>query len=287
MTLFEKIQNSMDHLSNAKKSVAYYVLDNWYEVAFSTALYVSKKVNVSESVVVRFAQELGYAGFPALQKELQEVLKSRLVNIHSPEIDFNLKNIDNKENSIDKIHNLTLLNLENTYNSNTLETFESINTSIIKANRILILAKRNSFGPAHVLNGHINEIFSKSQVLDGESIEALDVIKGFKKDDLIIFISIPSYSKRMVLYSDYIKEKKIPQVAITNSYSTPFSKNSSQTLITKVNSYSFANSHTSTLFIIDVLIYLLTLNQKSNILKSLEELKVLYDRFDIIDVSNT
>lgn len=285
MSLFENIQNSIEHLSNAKKNVAYYVLDNWYEVAFSTASYVSREVEVSESVVVRFAQELGYSGFPALQKELQKVLKSRLVNPSG--MDFDEKeNIVSKEDKIDRVYTLTLQNLDNTYNSNIFDTFKKIISYIVKANRVLILARKNSFGPAYTLNGHINEVFSKSQVLDGESIEALDVIKGFKKDDLIIFISIPSYSKRMVLYSDYIKEKEIPQVAITNSYSTPFSKNACQTLITSANSYSFANSHTSTLFIIDILIYLLTLDQKSNMLKALEEMKVLYDRFDIIDESN-
>lgn len=280
MSLFEKIQNAILHLSDAKKNVGYYLMENWLEAAFLPASRVARKAKVSESVVVRFSQDLGYTGFPDLQKDLQEILKSRLINpnaITNP----NPEDSHDADDEVRKVYDVSLTNLDNVFTKNTIQSFHEVIQYITNAKKILILARKNSYGPAYMLHVHINEVFSKSQVMDGESVEILDVMKGLTEEDLAIFISIPSYSKRMVQFSDYLVEKKIPQVAITNSYSNPFGKNANCTLLTSVNTLSFANSHMGTIFLIDVLFHLLTLEQKGNMLKSLEEIKVLNERFGI------
>lgn len=281
MSFFEKIQNAMVDLSDAKKSVAYYLMDNWLEAAFIPASKVARKAEVSESVVVRFSQDLGYSGFPALQKELQEILKNRLV---SPYADDNrpepVENLE-ADDHIRKVYEASVANLDEVFKRNTIDTFLEAIKDITEAEKIVILGRKNSLGPAHILNVHINEIFSKSHVLNGESVEALDNIRGLSQNDLVIFIAIPSYSKRMIQYSDYLMEKKIPQIAITNSHSNPFGKNARRMLLTSVNSLSFSNSHLATIFIIDVLNYLFTMERKGELLKSLEEIKVLNERFGI------
>ena len=43
-----------------------------------TALKLGNTVNVSESTVVRFANELGFEGYPELQRSLQDHIKNRL-----------------------------------------------------------------------------------------------------------------------------------------------------------------------------------------------------------------
>ena len=51
-----------------------------------TASKLGKTVNVSESTVVRFAAELGYDGYPAMQKTLQEMIRSKLTTIQRIEV---------------------------------------------------------------------------------------------------------------------------------------------------------------------------------------------------------
>ena len=73
--------NIAQHLpmfSKGKKSIATYILNNPDQAAFMTAANVGKAVKVSESSVVRFASELGYRGYPEMQKALQEGLMLKL-----------------------------------------------------------------------------------------------------------------------------------------------------------------------------------------------------------------
>ncbi len=66
------IQTNMSTFSKGQKLIAGFILESYDKAAFMTASRLGKTVNVSESTVVRFAAELGYDGYPAMQKALQE-----------------------------------------------------------------------------------------------------------------------------------------------------------------------------------------------------------------------
>lgn len=63
--------------SKGQKRIARYILSDLQKAAFMTAYALGKKTEVSESTVVRFATELGYDGFPQMQKALQDALVDR------------------------------------------------------------------------------------------------------------------------------------------------------------------------------------------------------------------
>ena len=65
------IEDNMHGFSKGQKLIARYILDNYDTAAFMTASKLGKTVKVSESTVVRFASELGYDGYPGMQKALQ------------------------------------------------------------------------------------------------------------------------------------------------------------------------------------------------------------------------
>lgn len=281
MSFFEKIQNSIGNLSDAKKNVAYYLMEKWLDAAFYSASTVAREVGVSESVVVRLSQDLGYSGFPELQKELQDILKTRLVNPRFTEDDQDTLKPVSIDDNLDKVYNQSIDNLNKVLTNNNSETYLEVVDSIIQAKNIIILARKNSLGPANILNIHINEISSNSRILNGECAETLDILRGISKDDLVFTIAIPAYSNRMIQFSNFLVEKQIPQIAITNTHTNAFAKNANTLLLTSVSSLSFANSHLATIFLIDTLIYLLTLRKQGEILKSLEDIKILNERFSI------
>ena len=70
----------MDGFSKGQKRIASYILENYDKAAFMTASKLGKLVSVSESTVVRFASELGYDGYPSMQRALQEMIRSRLTS---------------------------------------------------------------------------------------------------------------------------------------------------------------------------------------------------------------
>ena len=65
------IRTGMDGFSKGQKRIANYILSNYDKAAFMTACRLGQIAQVSESTVVRFASQLGYDGYPAMQKALQ------------------------------------------------------------------------------------------------------------------------------------------------------------------------------------------------------------------------
>lgn len=277
MSIFTQIQDSIESASEAKKRVAYYILDNWLEAAFTTASKVAKSANVSESVVVRFSQDLGYSGFPDLQNVIQDIVKKRLAMPKTQNI--NTENKQTSDDAVSLVYNQSVSNLNQVAYNNKLETFVEFKEAIKGARKVLIVARKNSYGPAHMLNVHINEFYAKSTLFNGETLEALDYIRGMNNEDLVIFISIPTYSSRMGNLSQYVKEKNIKQIAITDNHSTDISNNASILLITNVEANSYSNSHVATVMIIDVLNYLFALQDSSTLFKNVEEMNFLNERF--------
>ena len=69
------IENNMRGFSKGQKRIAQYILENYDKAAFMTASKLGKLVGVSESTVVRFASELGYDGYPSMQRAMQDMIR--------------------------------------------------------------------------------------------------------------------------------------------------------------------------------------------------------------------
>ena len=72
-----RILENMAGFSKGQKKIAAAILNDYDKAAYMTAARLGQLVEVSESTVVRFAIELGYDGYPALQKALQEMIYLR------------------------------------------------------------------------------------------------------------------------------------------------------------------------------------------------------------------
>ena len=66
--------------SKGHKAIADYIIQNYDTAAFMTAVKLGTAVGISESTVVRFAYEVGYDGYPKLQKALQEMVRNQLTS---------------------------------------------------------------------------------------------------------------------------------------------------------------------------------------------------------------
>ena len=84
--LMRIIQVKFPRLSKGQKLIAEFILKHYDKAAFMTAAKLGTSVGVSESTVVRFANELGFTGYPKLQKALQELIKNKLTTVQRIEL---------------------------------------------------------------------------------------------------------------------------------------------------------------------------------------------------------
>ena len=75
------IRQQMPQFSKGQKRIAAYILEHYDKAAFMTASRLGQMVEVSESTVVRFAAQLGYEGYPEMQRDLRELIRGKLTSI--------------------------------------------------------------------------------------------------------------------------------------------------------------------------------------------------------------
>ena len=71
------LQEKESTFSKGQKRICQYIREFYDKAAFMTANRLGKTVGVSESTVVRFAVDLGFDGYPSMQKAMQEMVLNR------------------------------------------------------------------------------------------------------------------------------------------------------------------------------------------------------------------
>jgi DNA-binding MurR/RpiR family transcriptional regulator len=66
-------------MSKSFAKLADYLLDSYIEASFMTATELAHELNLDAATVVRFSQNLGYQGFPELQREVRDHVKQDLL----------------------------------------------------------------------------------------------------------------------------------------------------------------------------------------------------------------
>ena len=72
MTYEDRIRNERPNMSKSFARLADFLLDSYVHSAFMTASELAHQLDLDAATVVRFAQHLGYKGFPQLQREIRE-----------------------------------------------------------------------------------------------------------------------------------------------------------------------------------------------------------------------
>ena len=75
------LEEKAQTFSKGQRKIAAFITEYYDKAAFMTASRLGKAVGISESTVVRFAVELGYDGYPSMQKAMQEMVLNRLTSV--------------------------------------------------------------------------------------------------------------------------------------------------------------------------------------------------------------
>ena len=73
-------QDRFSEFSKGQRRIAQSIMESYDKAAFMTANKLGKTVGVSESTVVRFAVDLGFDGYPSMQKAMQEMVLNRFTS---------------------------------------------------------------------------------------------------------------------------------------------------------------------------------------------------------------
>ena len=278
--LIKTIQVSYSRLSKGQKLIADYIIKFYDKAAFMTAAKLGEVVGVSESTVVRFANALGYSGYPTLQTALHELIKNKLTTVQRLSI---TDDFTNKGTLFKKVLKSDIENIRTTIDEIDMESFEKVVTSIFNAKRIYIIGLRSSASLAGYLGFYLGLILDNVQVVSFGMSDVFEQLLRVSEDDLVIGIGYPRYSRKTLEALRYVKEQNCKIVGITDSVASPIANLSDHTLIAKSNMSTFVDSLVAPMSLINALVVAIGTREKENITKYLSKLENIWEEYNIYD----
>lgn len=281
--LMRTIQMKFPRLSKGQKLIAEYILKHYDKAAFMTAAKLGSSVGVSESTVVRFANELGFSGYPNLQKELQELIKNKLTTVQRIEL---ANDFISEENALKGVLKADIENIRATLEKINHKTFEDVVNNIFNAKRIYIIGLRSSTALAEFLGFYLNVILDNVKVVGNGISDIFEQIIRVGEGDLVIGIGFPRYANRTIEALAYAQSRNAKVVAITDSLLSPLASQADYTLIAQSNMASFVDSLVAPLSVINALIIAVGLREKENISDTYNSLEKIWQEYEVYSYKN-
>ncbi len=281
--LMRMIQIKFPRLSKGQKLIAEYILKHYDKAAFMTAAKLGSSVGVSESTVVRFANELGYEGYPELQKALQELIKNKLTTVQRIELS---NDFITQDNALKGVLKSDIENIRATLEKINYQAFENSVNSIINAKKIYIVGLRSSTALADFLGFYLNLILDNVKIVSYGMSEIFEQMLSLSEEDCVIGIGFPRYAMRTVEVLTFAKSRNADVIAITDSVLSPLATRADNTLIAESNMASFVDSLVAPLSVINALIIAVGLKKKEKISKTFSDLETIWQEHQIYSYKN-
>ncbi|KHO62456.1 transcriptional regulator, RpiR family [Thermoanaerobacter uzonensis DSM 18761] len=275
--LIKRIQDNYTKLSKSQKIIAEYIINHYDKAAFMTAAKLGASINISESTVVRFANTLGYNGYPELQNALQELIKNKLTTVQRLEMTEETDEIA----ILNNVLKADIENIKETINEINKDDFKRVVSDIINATKIYIIGSRSSIVIAEYLGFYLNLIRENVSVVKAGVSDVFEQILRVSENDLVIGIGFPRYSKRTLDVLKYAKSQNAKIVTITDSLISPLTSVADEILIAKSNMASFVDSLVAPLSLVNALVVAVGLKEKEKIADTFEKLESIWDEYGV------
>ena len=273
------IEEKKSGFSKGQFRIAKYIEENFDKAAFMTAAKLGKTAGVSESTVVRFASELGFDGYPEMRLALQDMIRNRLTSVQRIEV---AKTVMGDKDTFTAVLQSDVEKIMLTMEAVDRNMFDSAVKQIVEAKHVYIVGTRTSAPLAAFMGFYFNLLLPDVKVVQQNSAnELLEQIMRIGKDDVLIGLSFPRYSKRTVKAVRYAKDMGASVIAITDSESSPIARESDTCLYAKSDMVSFVDSLVGPLSLINALIVAVGSETHENISQTFTDLERVWDEYDV------
>ncbi|MBR4335804.1 MAG: MurR/RpiR family transcriptional regulator [Clostridia bacterium] len=273
------IASEMPNLSKGKKRIAETILTDYDKVAYMTAAKLSEMVGVSESTVVRFAIDLGFDGYPEFQHAVQELVRAKLTP------NQRIRIAEERLGGANPIENVMTSDAEKikyTMHSIDRAAFAAAVDAIVSAENVYIFGVRSSAFLAGFFNFNLGMIQDNVRLVQPtSSSEVFEQILGIGKRDVLIAISFPRYSGKIVNALKYARSQDAMVIALTDSVQSPLAEHANCLLTAQSDMASFVDSLVAPLSIIDALLVAVTQRRGDEVRERFDRLERVWDEYDV------
>ncbi len=278
-SILHTIENNMSSFSKGQKRIAGYILENYDKAAFMTASKLGKLVGVSESTVVRFASELGYDGYPSMQRALQEMIRSRLTSTQRIQAAGDLLD---RQDLLGAVLQSDIDKLREIVGEADRREFDNVVERIMQARHIYILGVRSSSFVAGYLNFYMHLLCENVTLVQSNAAgEIFEQLFRIGPEDVMIAISFPRYSKVTMNTVKFAQDRGASIIAITDNELSPVYQMSDAALLAPCEMISFVDSMVAPLSLINALLVALAHRMGTDVSTTFAELEDIWNEYGV------
>ncbi len=275
------ISQMSPQFSKGQRLIANYIVNNFDKAAFMTAFKLGTTVGVSESTVVRFASEVGFSGYPELQKALQELIRNKLTTVQR--MDVTSDQLENG-NVLARVLGKDIEKIRRTLEETSERDFAGAVDAICSAKTIYIIGVRSSSALATFLSFYFNHIFSDVRLINTNSrSEMFEHIMRIGEGDVFIGFSFPRYSKRTVQAAHYARANGAKVIALTDTGKAPIADAAHFLLMARSDMISFVDSLVAPLSMVNALIVAVGLKKREEVSRTYELLERIWGEYEVFE----
>jgi len=265
-------------LSDKKKQVAKYIVDNHIETAFLTAAELAHRSSVSEPTVIRLATDLGYSGFPEMRAALQDKVQSKLTTLSRLKESHRFKASTNPA-----VQSLVtdMKNLQNTLHNLNVRTLNRVVNRIVQADKVIILGYKMSSCLAQFFQMALKKSIDNTVAVTISPGQFQEELVFTTQESAVIAISFPRYTTAVVRDFRMAKQKGLTTIAITDSELSPLVEHATDYLLARCDFVSYIDSFAAVMSLLCAVATAVSIKSETETLPRLEELEKLWEENEV------
>ncbi|TNC28108.1 MurR/RpiR family transcriptional regulator [Amycolatopsis alkalitolerans] len=204
--LAERIRERADDLSKTDRLIAEYLLHHRDEVPFLRAAEIAERLSVSAASITRFAQRLGFDGYPRLQDEVRHELRTALAPPALPA---------QGEGRFALLWERELRNLEQ-LRGLPEDLLDGAARMIAEARTIWVVGGRASQPPAEMLAYSLNRVRDRVRKLGPTALHEPEALLDVRAGDLLVALTFRRYSASTAEIGRLFAARDVPILLITD-----------------------------------------------------------------------
>ena len=275
--LMNRINERYGTLSKGQKLLAAYITDHYDQAVFLTAAKLGETVGVSESTVVRFAMHLGYKGYPQFQEALAELVRGKLHSVQRME---DMYGRISQSEILETVLQSDAKRIQNTLKDIDEQAFDLAVETILDAKQIYVIGLRSCAPLAEFLSFYLNMMVGGVKLLHtSSSSELFEQMLQIGQGDVMIGISFPRYSVRVLKAMGFANNRNAKVITMTDSVHSPMNLYSSCNLIAQSDMSAIVDSLVAPLSVINALLMAVCMKRQKTVFQNLELLEQVWEEY--------
>ncbi len=215
----QRLEEHYPSFTKSEQRIASYVLADYNQVAFLSAAELAQRLEISEATVVRFAQALGFSGFPELRQRLQELFVAQVD--HGAELRKRLAELSPDADALEQVIGMEIQYLTDALRTVSRPAFDEAVRLICRGRRLFVYSLSGSAILAELYQHRLRRFGMQVVPVTQTGREVCEKLLMLTPEDVVLAILFHRISKVSTAALAYARSCGCKVILLTDTPTPP------------------------------------------------------------------